>query len=185
MTDTSAVADRYRRLANHLADTVAAVPADRWDSTSPCEGWTARDVLQHVIDVQSMPLTPVGLSLPPAPAVDDDPLGAWTATRDAVQAILDDPRHANLEYDSSMGRTTAAATFDAFICFDLAIHRWDIARATGADETIPAEELAAAAALADRMGDMIRSSGVCGPVVEVPADADEQTRVLGRLGRRA
>ncbi|MGW0174502.1 TIGR03086 family metal-binding protein [Rhodococcus sp. NPDC003322] len=185
MTDTSAIAARYRRRADNLTGTVASVPADRWDSSSPCEGWTARDVLRHLIDVHSFPLKPVGLSLPPAPSVDEDPLAAWTRTRDAVLEILDDPQRAGLEYDSSLGRTSVAATFDSFLGFDLAIHRWDIAHATGVDETIPAEDLAAAAALADRMGEQIRSSGVCGPAVEVPADADEQTRILAVLGRRA
>lgn len=185
MTDTAAVAARYRRLADNLTATVAAVPADRWDSPSPCEGWAARDVLRHLIEVQSFPLTPAGLALPPAPSVDDDPLEAWTRTSVAVQGILDDPQRAGLEYDSSLGRTTVAATFDSFLAFDLAIHRWDIAHATGLDETIPAEDLALATALADRMGEQIHSPGVCGPVVEVPADADEQTRVLAMLGRRA
>ncbi|MFD1811989.1 TIGR03086 family metal-binding protein [Rhodococcus gannanensis] len=182
MTET---AELYRRLAANLTGTVAAVPTDRWDDPSPCEGWTARDVLRHVIDVQSFPLTPVGVSLSPAPSVDDDPLAAWTATHEEVQAVLDDPARAELEYDGALGRTTVAAIFGAFIAFDLAIHRWDIAHATGVDETIPAEDLALAAALAERMGDRIRTPGVCGPAVEVPADADEQTRVLAMLGRRA
>jgi len=32
-------------------------------------------------------------------------------------------------------------------------------------------------------GDAIRSAGTCGPAVEVPPDADEQTRLIGYLGR--
>lgn len=185
MTDTAAIADRYRRLSDTFTRTVESVPADRWDSPSPCEGWTARDVLRHVIDTHSYPLAPAGLTLPPAPSVDDDPLAAWTQTRDAALDILDDPARAGLEYDGSMGRTSVARTFDAFLGFDLAVHRWDVARATGVDETIPAEDLAMVAAFADRMGDQLHTPGVCGPAVEVPADADEQTRVLGVLGRRA
>lgn len=185
MTDTTAVAARYRRLAHALTDTLASIPADGWDAASPCEGWSARDVLRHLIEVQSMPLTPAGLALPAAPSVDADPVDAWSATRDAVLEILYDPQRARLEYDSALGRTTVAASVDAFICFDLAIHRWDIARATGGDDTIPDEDLAAAAALAERMGERIHGPGICGPAIEVPADADEQTRVLAMLGRRA
>ena len=44
----SAIADRYRRLSDDFATTVAAVPADRWDDQSPCEDWKARDVVRHV-----------------------------------------------------------------------------------------------------------------------------------------
>lgn len=185
MTTTSAIADRYRRLANALTDTVASVPPDRWDAPSPCEGWTARDVLRHVIETQEIPLTPVGLALPPVPDVARDPVAAWTTTANAVLEILDDPERAGREYDSPLGRTSAAATFDAFLGFDLVVHRWDIARATGADEQIPAADLARVSAFADRMGEMLRTPGVCGPAVDVPEDADEQTRVLGVLGRRA
>ena len=32
-------------------------------------------------------------------------------------------------------------------------------------------------------GDMLRTQGVCGPEVEVAADADEQTKLLAFLGR--
>ena len=45
-----AVADRYRR----LSDGFAAVPEDRWSSPSSCEGWTARDVVEHVGNVQGL-----------------------------------------------------------------------------------------------------------------------------------
>lgn len=49
MTETTAtppqaaesVPERYRRLAAEMTRTVHAVPADRWDSPSPCEKWTA------------------------------------------------------------------------------------------------------------------------------------------------
>ncbi|MFC9787022.1 TIGR03086 family metal-binding protein [Rhodococcus sp. NPDC127528] len=185
MMNTTETAARYRRLAETLTRTVEAVPADGWERPSPCEGWTARDVLRHVIDTQTYPLDPVGLTLPPVPDVDSDPVGAWAQTRDAVLDILDDPERAGLEYDGSLGRTSVAATFGSFFCFDLVVHRWDLARATGLDESIPTEDLVLVTGFADRMGEQIRTPGVCGPAVEVPAEADAQTRLLGRLGRRA
>jgi len=43
------ISERYRTLADEMTRRVAAVPADRWDDPSPCEGWSARDVLGHVI----------------------------------------------------------------------------------------------------------------------------------------
>ncbi|MFC4606047.1 TIGR03086 family metal-binding protein [Rhodococcus kronopolitis] len=181
---TTETADLYRRLAENLTATVAAVPADRWASPSPCEGWNARDLLRHIIETQSFPLGPAGLTLPPVPDVDADPLGAWTQTRDAVQEILDDPARASLEFDGQMGRTSVASTFARFIAFDLAVHRWDMARAAGLDETLPEEDLAMIAGFTEQMGEALRSPGVCGPAVPTPADADTQTRLLGLLGRR-
>ena len=95
----SEIADRYRRLSGDFADRVAKVSPERWGASSPCEGWTARDVVAHMVE----------------------------------------------------------GAIDRFVCFDLAIHGWDLARATGLDETI---------ALAD-----------------VGPDADDQTKLLALFGR--
>ena len=182
-TDTPAA--HYRDLAEKFTARVESVPADRWNNVSPCEGWTARDLLRHVIDTQRYIVTVVDLELPAGPSVDEDPAAAWAATRDGMQDILDDPERGSREYEGHFGRTTLADTVGSFYCFDLVVHGWDLARATGLDETIPADDLAWVRTVADQLGDNIRMAGVCGPAVEVPADADEQTRLLGFLGRKA
>ena len=46
MTDVS---ERYAKLAGQMATRIAAVPADGWDAVTPCEGWTARDLLDHLV----------------------------------------------------------------------------------------------------------------------------------------
>ncbi|MFZ2175436.1 MAG: TIGR03086 family metal-binding protein [Rhodococcus sp. (in: high G+C Gram-positive bacteria)] len=186
MTSTTHTpATHYRDLAAKFTTRVESVPEDRWDSPSPCDGWTARDVVRHVVDTQRHIVTVVDLELPPGPSVDDDPVGAWIATRDAMQAVLDDPELANREYDGHFGRTDLSATVDSFYCFDLVVHGWDLARATGLDETIPAADLTWVGEVAEQMGESIRTAGVCGPAVDVPADADQQTKVLAYLGRTA
>jgi uncharacterized protein (TIGR03086 family) len=101
-----------------------------------------------------------------------------------VQADLDNPENAQAEYDGLSGRSTFEKAVDGFLCFDQVIHGWDLARATGQDEQIAPDELKRIAADVEGMGDMLRSPGVCGPAVEPPPDADEQTRLLCTLGRR-
>lgn len=64
-------------------------------------------------------------------SVDKDPNTAWAEARAAMQALLDDPQRASLEYDRYFGRTTLQKTIDGFLSLDLLIHGWDIARATG------------------------------------------------------
>lgn len=181
-TDDETPAERYRRLSAAMAATVAAVPPDRWDDPSPCADWTARDVLQHVIDATTWQATQVDLELAGGSAA-DDPVAAWETTRLAVLEVLDDPDLAGREYDGMFGRTTIAETYRSFYCFDLVVHRWDIAHATGVDATISAVDLAIVRELSEAMGDLIRMDGVAGPEVAVPADADEQTKLLGYLGR--
>lgn len=176
--------DRYRRLARTLDERVRAVPADRWDDASPCEGWSARDVLGHVIETERQFLTGQGgIDLPAGPDVATDPVAAWQHTSAAIQAVLDDPEQGGREYEGVFGRTTIADSLATFYGFDLVIHGWDIAHATGTDERIPPADLALVKGFTDALGDNVRRDGVCGPAVEPPAGADEQTRLLAYLGR--
>ena len=177
------ISGRYRDLATEFTRRVAAVPADRWGDPSPCAGWTALDVLRHVIDTHRTMPGWAGLSLTLRKSVDDDPLGAWDEARDSMQALLDDPERAGLEYNGFFGPTTVEQTVDRFLGFDLLIHGWDIARATGQDETLPVHEVHRVYEDVLSLGDNLRRDGVCGPEVSVPADAPEQDRLLGLLGR--
>ena len=181
----SSIADHYRLLAGAFTETVEAVPADRWEDPSPCEGWSARDVVQHVIDSETGMLERVGLA-PDPPRPDADTAATWTATRDHVQEVLDDPERAGLEYDGFFGRTSFEKTIDQFACFDLLVHRWDLARAVGltSHEAMPPDEVTHAFEVGRSLGDNLRQSGTCGPEVDVSADADEQSRFLAFLGRQ-
>lgn len=181
MTDT---ADRYRRLAGTLTGRIESVPAGRWESPSPCDGWTTRDVVAHLIEWHGGVAKLGGLTLPEGPSPADDPVAAWRHTRDAMQDLLDDPERANTSYEGMFGPTTVAATADQFLALDLVVHGWDIARGAGLDDTIPAEDVADLLPMVQQLGDNLRRPGVCGPEVPVPDDADDQTRLLGLLGRR-
>lgn len=179
------VADRYRRLSIVMTERIAAVPDDRWSSPSPCEDWTARDLVGHLVDVHGRFQALVGRDLVDHPPVDQDPLGAWNAVRDQMQADLEDPVKADEEYDGRLGRSTFGRSVDGFICFDLVVHGWDLARATGQDETIDPREVERVQAMVDSMGDVMRSNGVIGDPVDVGPDASAQQRLLGALGRGA
>ena len=63
------------------------------------------------------------------------------------------------------------------------MHTWDLARATGQDDTLDPERCAVMLAGMEPIEDAMRGSGQYGPRVEVPADADAQTRMLGFIGR--
>jgi uncharacterized protein (TIGR03086 family) len=176
-------ADRYRTLAGSMTDTIAGVDADQWGAPSPCEEWTARDVVSHLVDTSAMFLGFIDEAAPSGPSVDDDPLGAFTAARDAVQAALDDPSKASKEYDGMFGKTTFASSVDQFLSADLVIHRWDLARATGQDETLPSDEVDAIFERLKPMDDKMRGPGAFGPKIEPPPGADAQTELLCFLGR--
>ena len=183
MTQT---ADRYRRLADRFTSLVDAVPADRWGAPSPCDEWTAKGVLDHVVSTEAAMYArmPFGTDL----GVDRaDAIDAWPTVRDAVQGALDDPARAGTEYEGMFGTTTFAATIDQFFCLDLVVHAWDLARAAGVKqfEPMPPEEVEAVTKALEPIADSMRMPGVFGPAVEVTADADAQTKLLAQVGRRA
>lgn len=180
----SEISERYARLADAFADKVAAVPPERWDSPSPCPDWTARDVVRHVVTSQTGFRRLVGRETEELPSVEDDPVAAWAAARYAVQRDLEDPQLATTEYDGLNGRSTFEAAVDTYLCTDLVVHGWDLARATGLDDRMDPGEIARVQEMAHAMGPALRSPGAFGPKLEAPEGADAQDRLLAFLGRR-
>lgn len=113
-----------------------------------------------------------------------EPLEAFVSTRDQMQAALDDPVRAGTEFTGFFGPTTFAQAIDRFVCFDLVVHGWDLARAAGQDERIDPGELPLLWGTVEFFGDAIRGEGTCGPAIDPPPNADSQTRLLAHLGRR-
>jgi uncharacterized protein (TIGR03086 family) len=186
-TSSPTTAERYAAAAAPLTDLVDAVPGDRWDAASPCEGWTARDVVRHLVETQRDFLTGHGVDLGPAPDLDADPAAAWRAHRQAAGAAASDPAVTGTAFDGYFGPTTVGETLERFYVFDLVAHRWDLARAVGArtGASFTDAELDQLEAGIASFGDAIRADGICGPAVDVPAGADRETKVLALLGRRA
>lgn len=180
----SEIADRYRRLGDAFADKIAAVPSDRWESQSPCEEWTTRDLVGHVVGTQGMFLGFIGQELKDVPSVDENPLAAWNTARAQIQQRLDDPEQAKTEFEGMMGRSTFEAAVDKFLCTDLVVHGWDISQAAGLDDQVASEDALRVLRYMEPMGDALRSPGAFGPAVEPPAGADEQQKMLAFLGRK-
>lgn len=184
------VAARYRRRADAFEATVRAVGDGDWSRPSPCAEWDARDVVRHIVDMHLVMLRPYDRRPAPGPGVDEDPLAAFRAARAEVAAIVEDPELAARLTESPAGRMPGATMIDGVVSSDLVLHRWDLARATGQDDTMDPDELERMWPGLLEIPDVMRIPGafgpgvtVFGPVVEVPADAPLQDRALGLLGR--
>lgn len=180
----SEVADRYTKVTEQFLDRAKDVPADAWDRPSPCEGWTARDVLRHLIDSSAMFAGRVGADVGEIPSSDDDPVRAYRAVRDAIAGALGKPEVATKPYDTPMGEMTLETMMSMFGIPDVVIHTWDVARATGVDESLDAEEVSRIYAQMLPVDAMVRREGVFGPKIDVADGADEQTKLLAFTGRR-
>jgi uncharacterized protein (TIGR03086 family) len=118
------------------------------------------------------------------PSVDDDPVGAWRIQADAVQALLDEPATAEREHElPHLGRMPLGQAIDMIYTGDVFLHRWDLARATGQDETLDPDKCAEMLEGMLPLDDALRQSGHYGPRVDVPDDADVQTKLLAFIGR--
>ena len=176
---------RYSKVADTFNQRVAGVPEGAWDNPAPCEGWVARDVVGHL--VEWLPAFFVGMwGLEPlqVPSVDDDPAAAWAAVDAFFRAALADPDLATSERDTPMGTKTFEDAFDMIGTSDILIHTWDLARATGQDETLDADEVHTWVEGMEATDQLLRNSGHYGPRVPVADDADEQTRLIAFLGRQ-
>lgn len=155
-----------------------------WSAASPCQGWTARDVLGHVIGTQRDFLGRHDVDLGPAPDL-EHPASAWRTHDGRVRELLADDSLASREFDGFFGPSTVGDTLVRFYGFDLLAHRWDLAQAAGREEFFSDDELDILQGAIDGFGEHLYADGICKPALEVPAEADRQTRVLARLGRRA
>jgi uncharacterized protein (TIGR03086 family) len=176
------IADRYRRLSQAFADKVAGVSDDQWDTPTPCDAWKVRDLVLHVARTPSMFF---GLVEKDAPELPEEPAAAFDAARGAMQAALDDPEVATIEFDGFFGHTSFEKAVDRFVHFDLLVHGWDLASATGQDTTIEDDDLAWLEEKAQQFGDAARAPGVFGPEIKAPGGADRQTKLLAFVGRDA
>lgn len=178
---TNAPAQTFTDRADRFAGILDGA-GDRWDAPSPCQAWTARDVVAHVIETQRDFLARHDLLDSPAPSL-GDPAAAFRRHSSDVIRVLDRDGTADREYEGYFGPTTFGATMAEFYGWDLVVHGWDVARATGQGWSISDEEARALGRDADGWGDALYSEGICAAPVPVPDDAPAQDRLLGRLGR--
>ena len=171
----------YLDAADRFSSTVDATTD--WAAMSPCEGWSAADIVDHVVDTERQFLEGHGVELGERPS--GDPAVVWAQHLAAVRPVAADEDFCSREYDGLFGRSTIGATLDNFYGFDLVVHGWDLGSASGRPTTFNDAEMDAMDQAFVGFGDHAYDEGVFRGPVDVPEGADRQTELLGRLGRRA
>lgn len=191
--------DLYRSLAGDFTARVDAVPPDAWDRQSPCEQWKTRDVVIHAIGVSGRCIKLANgvqqsddllTSINEAAAErigsgdPDSIVKAWHDTKADMEEVLADPERAQQMVPGMAGPMPFEQMIARFICADVLIHTWDLARAAGLDEKLNQDAVAHAYEAMKPMDANIRVPGFFGPKVEPPPGADLQTQFLCFLGRQ-
>jgi len=182
---TTDYANEYRTIAHRFSDLVADAGANEWDNPSPVPDWTARDVVRHLTE-WFPPFLAGGaqIELPRGPSVDDDPVAAWQTLTNGVQTVLDDQTTASAPFTNPhTGTMPVAEAIYKFFAGDVFMHTWDLARATGQDDTLDPNRCEEMLAGLEPIDDILRSSGQFGPRVPVADNADTQIKLIAFIGR--
>ena len=163
---------------------------DQWDAPSPCEGWTARSVIGHVLAIQRYMESLIRGTEPTmnpmvAPHLNagDDPYATWAAARDGLLEAVDQPGVLHRVVTNWSGPTSVDDMLGNNVA-DTTIHAWDLARALGVDDRLDPACVARAYDAAVERGDRLRAGGMFAAPVEVNDDADAQARLLALTGRQ-
>lgn len=168
--------DVWQQAAQKWSEVYGQVGEEQMDLDTPCEGWKVRDLVEHTLHWQAQGGSIFGAGTSPG----DD----WATIQPALGAALADP--ANLEGVAEAMGGMPKQQVVGFVIGDLVVHSWDLARAIGADETLPMEAVQATLmGLARVPEQMLRSDGMFGPAIEVSDDASPQEKLLAFVGRSA
>jgi uncharacterized protein (TIGR03086 family) len=186
------VREAHRQAKEYFAKNLEQVAGDQWDLETPCDGWSVKELVQHVAYgnrwvtplVEGKTIDEVGDALE-GDALGDDPVGSWRRTADEAQAAFDSEgameTTVHLSFGDFPGQEYANQRF-----FEFLIHGWDVAKATGGDTNLDSDLVDTAYAWAKPLEGLLAGSGGFGTEkVEVPPGADRQTELLALSGRKA
>lgn len=164
---------------------VQRVPADTWDNGSPCEGWTARDVVGHQVAVLNgaAQIARTGEMAMPTPPDDvSDPVAVWAEARDGILEALDAPGVLHQQGAYWFGPMSVDDLIGV-VQWDPLTHAWDVAKATGVEAVIDEGLAQLSYDRISSMRDALAGMNLVGEQVPVPDDADIVSRYLGLVGR--
>ncbi|MEY2423117.1 MAG: hypothetical protein QOI95_3184 [Acidimicrobiaceae bacterium] len=166
---------------------VAGIKADQLDAPTPCEDYDVRGLLQHVISgnywvaplVEGKTIAEVGDALDRPFSVED-----YDTSAEQANAAFSAPGAMQKPVAVSYG-PVPAEVYAGHRFIDVLVHGWDLAKATGQDTTLDPGLVDACFEVIAPQIDLLKGSGMFGTEVDVPADADPQTKLLATLGRHA
>lgn len=182
--------DLFDRGTAWTADKVAGA-AGELDAATPCDEWTVRRLLDHMLAGQQLFAAATGgatvapPSGPPPELVGDDPVAQYEEARKATIHAYSRPGVLEGMLKGSDGDVPAMQILGIAFC-DQLLHGWDLAKATGQDTTMPADLAAVAWQFLDgRLPDDARGPGKnFKAAVPVPDDVSIQDKLIAYCGRQ-
>ncbi len=171
-----------------LQKLMEGVASDQWDNPTPCAKWTVRDLATHLVGGGAMFAASFrgeaaqggGEGAPDV--LGDDPAAAWARVIADFKSSADAP--GAMERDITLPFATLPAQVALDIAkFDLLVHAWDLASATGQPFDPPADVVANARATAETIVGGLRDGDTFRDPVDAPADASPIDQLAAYSGR--
>jgi uncharacterized protein (TIGR03086 family) len=173
---------------------VAGVGTEQWHEATPCAEWDVRALVHHLLYEQHW-VSPLldGLTIEQVGnRFEDDLMGDDVSEWPRLVGSSIEDAHTAVARPAVLERTVHLSYGDApaeeyvmQLTADLAIHGWDLARATGQDDTLDGNVVRGLLPWTEANVDMWADMGLFAPRIEVDQDASEDVRVLALMGRRA
>jgi uncharacterized protein (TIGR03086 family) len=169
---------------------VAAIPADRWQASTPCAGWDVRALVNHLVSGNwwaaklgaGATIEQVGDRLD-GDRLGCDPTAAYAASAEAASDAFHRPGALQAPCAVSYG-PVSGSVYAGHRFIDVLIHGWDLATATGQATALDDDLAEACRKVTEPQIDMLRASGAFGEGRSAAPDASAQARLLAMLGRR-
>lgn len=173
------------RLLENLAAFDLRVQAAKngdWTRPTPCRGWTAEHVVNHVMsNIRKLSANLQGTAIE-LRLEGEGIVAAWDRTFAMAKSVLPGA-DTSVSISGAMGPTPAEAIIEGPIATDALVHTWDLARAVGGDEELDRNAVEFAYQGIKMADVMLRRPRVMGPKVTSAPDADLQTEFLNFVGR--
>jgi len=183
--------DDLKKAHDEITVRAKSIRSDQWGLPTPCEKWTVRHLVTHVVEGSNMAVL----------------LLQGASAEESLQVFGVDHHDLVAELEAALAREAEAfatpgafemtvhhpgagdlpgAVFCGFRTGDCLLHSWDLARATGADESLPGDLVQTIWESLQPLAPVIGTLGVFGegPSGNVGEDASLQARLLDLTGRR-
>ncbi|MGZ5415941.1 MAG: TIGR03086 family metal-binding protein [Nocardioides sp.] len=179
----------HRRTVEWWEARVDDVGPDAWGNSTPCEAWTVRDLVNHVVgeELWTVPLLEGATIAEVGDRFDGDVLGenptaTCHAAASAAVRSVDEVTPRGVKVHLSYG-DEAAEEYVRQLAADHLVHGWDLAVATGSDARLDPELVDAVAGWFAEREELYRGSGAI--AAHVDRHGDPQTELLAAFGRDA
>ena len=168
-------AETWLLAADNFEATLAQVGEDQWSGPTGCGDWTVRDLVDHAVFWQCNLASFLGAQVTPE--------DGWDTIKAAIVAGLENPRRLTARSRLARWRECRTPGDGAGHCRRVGA-RLDLARRWGRRHDARGCGRGGHMGLSQAPAELIRNPQVFGPIVEVPADASAQDKLIGFVGRQ-